>query len=60
MRGKFCRMSASMHSLISLLAYHAQYRPKAIALRHKKLGRWEQWTWQELQKRSEKYAMSFR
>lgn len=49
-------MSASMHSLISLLAYHAQLRPKAIALRHKKLGRWEQWTWHELLKRSEKYA----
>lgn len=49
-------MSDYSQSLISLLAYHATARPDAIALRHKKLGLWQQWSWKNLLELSERYA----
>ncbi|MCY6411608.1 AMP-binding protein [Acinetobacter sp. VNH17] len=49
-------MSDYTHNLVSLLVYHAQTRPEAIALRHKKFGLWQQWSWQKLLQLSEKYA----
>ncbi|USP42028.1 AMP-binding protein [Acinetobacter sp. XS-4] len=49
-------MSDYSQSLISLLAYHATVRPDAIALRHKKLGLWQNWSWKDLLGLSERYA----
>lgn len=49
-------MSDYTHSLVSLVAHHAQTRPQAIALRHKKFGLWQQWSWQKLLELSERYA----
>ncbi|GAA5000472.1 AMP-binding protein [Acinetobacter puyangensis] len=49
-------MSDHLQSLATLLAYHAQVRPHAIALRHKQLGLWRQWSWQQLLEMSQRYA----
>ncbi|MFV5374424.1 long-chain fatty acid--CoA ligase [Acinetobacter calcoaceticus] len=49
-------MSDYSQSLISLLAYHATARPDAIALRHKKLGLWQHWSWKNLLELSERYT----
>lgn len=48
-------VSASPQTLPALLAHQAQLRPNAIALRHKRLGIWQTWTWRELLSQTQRY-----
>lgn len=48
-------MSASTQSFISIFAEHIQSRTKKVALRHKQLGIWQEWTWLDLSHLVEKY-----
>lgn len=49
-------MSKYSKNLVSLLTHHASTQPNAIALRHKQLGFWQEWTWEKLLVLSEHYA----
>lgn len=48
-------MAVSTQSLISIFTENTQAKAKNIALRHKKFGIWQQWTWLELSKQAEQY-----
>ena len=56
--GMYCKVSDYSKNLVSLLVQHASTRPKAIALRHKKIGLWQTWTWEKLLALSERYAFA--
>ena len=42
----------TVNSLPSFLVERAAERPDAVALRHKQLGRWREWTWSEYERRT--------
>jgi len=51
-------MSAS--SLPAMLIERARERPGAVALRHKQLGRWREWTWAEYERRTAAVGLGLR
>jgi long-subunit acyl-CoA synthetase (AMP-forming) len=60
MGGMYCEVSEYSKNLVSLLVHHASTQPDAIALRHKKMGLWQKWTWEQLLALSERYASALR
>lgn len=60
MGGVYCEVSEYSKNLVSLLVHHASTQPDAIALRHKKMGLWQKWTWEQLLALSERYASALR
>jgi long-chain acyl-CoA synthetase len=56
MGGVYCKVSDYSKNLVSLLVNHASTQPNAIALRHKKIGLWQTWTWEKLLALSERYT----
>lgn len=43
-------------TLPGLLLHHAATRPDDVALRHKRLGRWQEWTWEEYARQTARVA----
>ncbi len=43
-------------TLPELLRHQVILRPRQIALRHKRLGIWQEWTWQDLSAQTQRYA----
>ena len=50
----------SVDALPGLLIERAAERPDAIALRHKQLGRWREWTWSEYERRAAAVGLGLR
>lgn len=50
--------TSNPQTLPELLAHQAYIRPRAVALRHKRLGIWQEWTWRELLTQTRHYATS--
>lgn len=49
-------MSASTQSLVSIFAENVQSKAQKVALRHKQLGIWQEWTWLDLAHVVQKYV----
>ena len=49
-----------MSSLPGLLLERARERPDAVALRHKRRGRWREWTWSEYTERAARAGLGLR
>lgn len=50
----------SYSHLAQLLLYHAQYHANDIAIRHKQLGIWKEWSWHALLGLSERFATALK